>query len=272
MVKKDYYSILNITKDATKDDIKKAYRKLAKECHPDLHPDDEDKETQFKLIAEAYDVLSDDTKRQEYDNPTTHRTYFDDLYGNGPNPFNDGTWGNMFNQMYGKGRDKRLRLSITLEEAYNGVKKILNVDNEKLEVVLPAGIETNNIMTFKGKGHNGIESRGDLIIIIHVIEHDKFIREANNLRYYHTIDMFTAIDGGTIEVPTLTGNVKMNINKGVQPGALYRLRGKGMPVVNYPDLIGDLYVTINVEIPVNISDRAKELLSELKEEITNKEK
>ena len=296
---KDYYKILGVDKKASQDEIKKAYRKLAVKYHPDKNKDNKAAEEQFKLVNEANDVLSDPEKRKKYDQlgenwrqyenmgsgfggrsrggaargPFTYDGGYSDFFGGGSSGFSD-----FFEQFFGagasgmrsggsgnfKGQDYQTEAEITLEEAYHGTHRLIEVENEKLRITTKPGAYDDQLLRIKGKGGRVGRSRGDLFVRIHVASHPHYTRKGDDLHAVHKIDLFTAVLGGSTIVETMSGQVKVKIPSGTQTGKIIRLKGKGMPVYGEPNIFGDLYVQLQVHIPETLTDRQRELFEQLK--------
>jgi curved DNA-binding protein len=296
---KDYYAILGVNKGATKDEIKKAYRNLAKKYHPDKTKGDKALEEKFKEIAEAYEVLGNDENRKKYDelganwknqqqqggdSGFDYSRYYSNTGGQGSHQTFEGDpemFSDFFNNIFGggfsqgrrqsrsvprKGQNYMAEMEITLEEAYHGCARIINVNNKKLRIKTKPGTKDKQKIVLKGKGSPGINGGqpGDLYITIHVLPHGTFKRDGNNLHVELIIDLYTVVLGGKIIVPTLNGDVKMNIPKGTQGGQTLRLKSKGMPIYGSSDTFGDLYIKTSIEIPTNLTDKETELFEELK--------
>ena len=285
---KDYYTILGVDKKATQADIKKAYRALAVKYHPDKNAGNKDAETNFKSINEANGVLSNPEKRAKYDefgqyweNPGQ-----DPKNNKGQNPSqgryqdfgDDADFSDLFEQFFSsksrkssstqnpKGGDYETEMEITLSEACHGTSRIIQVDKEKLRITTKPGVFTGQILKVKNKGAapraNG--ERGDLYVKIKVKTDSAFERKENDLYISQPIDLFTAILGGEILIKTFTGQVKINLEAGTQNAKVIRLKGKGMPIYDKQNLFGDLYVTLQVKIPENISTEQKLKFEELR--------
>ncbi len=163
-----------------------------------------------------------------------------------------------------RGQDLTAEADITLEEAYHGTTRLLSVNGQRLQVKIPAGARTGTRIRLAGKGAPGFGGQpGDLYIRINVQDDPRFRREGDDLYTDVLIDLYTAVLGGEVQIPTMTGKVMLKINPGTQPGQLIRLRGKGMPQLRKKDAYGDLYVRINVEIPTNLSAKERALFKEL---------
>src|SRR5215216_1747197 len=293
---KDYYKILGVERNASEDDIRKAYRKLAMKYHPDRNPNDKEAEERFKEINEAYQVLSDTTKRTHYDRLGSDYSNWQqrgapgdfnwDQYGGFPGgvrvDYGDlddilggaGGFSDFFRTIFGRsaegmGTSTRTRarqqaqgyqqeLAITLDEAYHGTTRLLQTDGKQKQVRIPAGVRTGSKVRVAGAGPNGL----DLYLIVEVKDDQRFERRGNDLHTTATVSVFTAILGGEADVETLNGKVKLNLPAGTQPEQVFRLSGRGMPHVKNSNEKGDLYVHLKVQIPKYLSAKQRELLDE----------
>ena len=293
---KDYYKILGVSKNATPKDIKKAYRKLAAKYHPDKNPGDKSAEDKFKEINEANQVLSDDQKREQYDTLGTNweayqqgggdwRQYagrgqrggasyqFSGQGGQGFSDFFDMFFGGSprggrgRRQQAAKGQDVRATLAITLLEAFQGSKRTFEVDGKNLRITIKPGAYDKQVLRIKGKGRAGKNGApaGDLYIVLNILDDARFAREKDNLLIDKEIDLYTAILGGKIEIPTLTGTVKLSVPKGSDFDKVLRLKGKGMPKYKNPEDFGDLLVRLKIKIPKNLSVEEEALFNKLKQ-------
>ena len=148
---------------------------------------------------------------------------------------------------------------------YFGSDQVLSVDNKNITVTIPRGIPDGYKMKLKGLGAQGQKEPGDLYLTVHIIDASKFKREGDNLNVEVDIDYPTAILGGEVKFKTIAGkNISMKVPPMTKSGSKMRIPGKGMPVFN-KDSYGDLYVTLNIQIPSKVSDKEKELLKELKD-------
>lgn len=300
---KDYYKILGVEKSASQADIKKAYRSLAKKYHPDKNKGDKAAEDRFKDISEAYEVLGDESKRQQYDQLGSNwrqfqnagagggQQYghpgggyyssggFEDMFGGGGGGgFSDffqqffGGGGAGFNQGSGRsrtqnGQDYQAEMEITLQEAYAGTSRLINLKNQQLRITTKPGVAHEQQLRIKGKGGPamGGGAAGDLYIKVNIMPDPNFERRGNDLYTSLPVDMYTAILGGEAQVNTMSGQLKLKIPEGTQPGKTLRLRGKGMPVYGKTDQFGDLYVKIEVSLPVHLSAEERQLLEKLRD-------
>ncbi|WP_170529523.1 molecular chaperone DnaJ [Ruegeria arenilitoris] len=352
MSKRDYYEVLGVSKGASADEIKKAFRRKAKELHPDRNKDNPDAEVLFKEANEAYDVLRDADKKAAYDR-FGHAAFENGMGGGqrgggfGSGDFSS-AFSDVFDDLFGdfmggqrggggrraaRGSDLRYNLRVSLEEAYSGLQKTINVptavacsscegtgaeggvepttcptcsgmgkvraqqgfftverscptcaglgqiiknpckschgsgrvEKERaLSVNIPAGVETGTRIRLAGEGEAGMRGGppGDLYIFVEVTPHKLFERDGPNLYCRVPVSMAKAALGGSIEVPTIDGGRgRVQIPAGSQSGRQMRLRGKGMPALRGGG-IGDMFIELAVETPVNLTARQKELLQE----------
>lgn len=298
---KDYYKILGVDKDASQKDIKKAYRKLAAKYHPDKNPDNKQAEEKFKEINEANEVLSNSEKREKYDalgsNWEAYQNTGDDwrqytnqsrdsqFHGQGPSGED---FSSFFETFFGGGRsgssyrgqrqatftggDIQAELPITLLEAYQGSKRTFEINNEKLRITIKPGAYDGQQLKVKGKGQPSVNggARGDLYIVLVLQPDFRFDRMGDNLIYEIKVDLYTAILGGKIEIPTMSSAVKMTIPKGVDIEKTFRLKGKGMPKYSNPKQHGDLLVKLKIELPKKLTQEEKTLFEQLNEIRENK--
>ncbi len=263
--------------------------------HPDKNPDNKAAEDSFKLANEANEVLGNPEKRKKYDELGENwQQYEKQGYQGGGNPFggqnyyqegsNDPFGGqsdfsDFFEQFFSgrgrssgkpqsrKGGDYETEMEITLEEAYQGTSRIIQVEHEKLRITTKPGTKDEQQLRIKNKGAKGIGEgqRGDLFVRIKVKPHPLFIRKSDDLNFNQTIDLFTAVLGGEVLVTTLSGQVKIKIAEGTQNGKSIRLKGKGMPIYDKPEAFGDFYIQLQVQIPTGLTDEQKELFEKIKE-------
>ncbi len=352
--KRDYYEVLGVNKGATGDEIKKAFRKMSKKYHPDLNPGDKTAEENFKEVNEAYQVLSDDEKRQRYDQFGHAGVDGNAGFGGGGfGGFDMGDFGDIFGDIFGggfggfgggrsrrngprRGSDLTEYISLTFMEAAFGCKKKVNITktetcdechgtgakkgtqpvtcshcngtgqvqqrrqtmfgfsnvitecptchgkgkiikeacsacrgtgsvrkNKTVEVNIPAGIDNDQVMRIGGAGNSGVNGgpAGDLQLVIRVKPDEIFKRDGFDVNVTFPISFTQAALGATLKVPTIHGVVEYELPEGTQPNTRFRLRGKGIPVLNGRGN-GDQYVTVTVEVPKNLNAKQKELLRE----------
>jgi len=285
----DYYQILGLDKTASEKDIKNAYRKLARKYHPDLNPDDKEAQKKFQELNEANEVLSDAEKRKKYDQygkdwqhgeeyQRAQQSRSRSQQGYGYSGDDGGGFSDFFESMFGsssgfgggrqvkfKGQDYKAEVSLDLREAYETQKKTLTVNGKNIRITIPAGIENGQTIKIAGHGGNGSNGgpNGDLYITFTIANDEKFRRSGNDIHIKEDVDLYTAVLGGDIVIETLSGKVKLNVKPETQNGTAVRLKGKGFPVYKNEGKFGDLYVTFNVRIPTNLTERQKELFTEL---------
>ena len=157
-------------------------------------------------------------------------------------------------------------MEITLEEAFSGTSRIIQLENEKLRISTKPGAYTDQLLKIKGKGAKGSSEahRGDLYVRINVKPNFDFLRKGNDLYASQKIDLYTAVLGGKVLIKTITRQVKVPVLAGTQNGKTIRLKGKGMPVYEKTDTFGDLYIQLQVDIPQNLTEKQKELFEQLK--------
>ncbi|MDX2301211.1 MAG: J domain-containing protein [Microscillaceae bacterium] len=280
---KDYYKVLGVSRFASQEEIKKAYRELAIKYHPDKNQGDKKSEKKFQEISEAYNVLSDPTKRRKYDFLGENWKQFENVDISDVNfdidfnlkdifdGFTGGAFSSFFSQFFSgmeeKGKNIEKDLIISLEEAYTGADKILSVGDEKFKIKINPGINSGQLLRLQGKGAPGLapESRGDLLVKVHIAQHALFERKGNDLYRDKSIDLHTAVLGGKVNVQTLNGQIQVEIPPGTQSNKQLRLRKLGMPFSQNPRLFGDLYLTIQVNIPAKLSPEEAELYRKLSE-------
>ncbi len=282
----DYYKILGINKDATQDDVKKAYRKLARKLHPDLNPNDKEAHKKFQQINEANEVLSDPDKRKKYDQYGTdwqHAERFEKQkshqpgaeYSREPGFSGEKDFSDFFESMFGgsskqgqikfRGSDYNAELHLELADILTPHHQTLTVNGKNIRIMIPAGIEDGQVIKLKGYGGSGVNGgpAGDLYITFQIANHPHFKRSGNDLFTTAKIDLYTALLGGDVVVDTLTGKFKLKVSPETQPGTKVRLKGKGLPVYKQEGLQGDLYVTYEVILPKKLTEKQRELLTEL---------
>ena len=288
----DYYKILGIDKSATTKDIKNAYRKLARKFHPDLNPNDKDAKKNFQQINEANEVLSDPEKRKkfdEYGKDWQHAEEFEkqkqyQQQSGGPRRSgNSGApsgsdFSDFFESMFGgsaggsrgrqaryRGEDYNAEIHLNLIDAYETHKQTLSVNGKNIRITIPAGIENGQIIKIPGHGGPGTNGgpNGDLYIEFSIANHSLFKRLGNNLYANIDLDIYTAVLGGEITIDTLNGQVKLKVKPETQNGSKVKLKGKGFPVYKMDGQFGDLLLTYIVKIPTNLTEKQKELFTEL---------
>ena len=287
----DYYKILEIDKKATEAEIKKAYRKLARKYHPDLNPNDKEAEKKFKELNEANEVLSHVENRKKYDaygENWKHGEQYEkstqqqqQYQGNSQQGgFNEGAdFSDFFESMFGgraqgnggrrttqfKGQDFNAELQLDLKDVYATHKRTLTINGKNIRITIPAGVENGQQIKISGLGGEGSANgpKGDLYITFSIENHTNFKLEKHNLYTTVDVDLYTAILGGEITADTFDGKVKLILKPGTQNGSKVKLKGKGFPVYKKEGEFGDLYITYQIKIPTNLSEKEKELFTEL---------
>jgi len=197
-----------------------------------------------------------------------------DLFGNGGGGFSDffrDIFGGMGGATYSEprrgrpGRDYEHPVEITLEEAFSGAKRLLQLDNQRLEVKIPPGVDTGSRIRISGKGEPGGGSgpSGDLYLRVAVLPHQSFERRGDDLYTDVPVELYTALLGGEVPVQTLQGQVMLRIPPETQSGKRFRLRGLGMPRLKNLKQKGDLYAGVSIVLPQGLSSREKDLFGQL---------
>lgn len=280
MAEKDYYEILGVKKTATEAELKKAYRELAKKFHPDKNKGNKEAENRFKEISEAYAVLSDKEKREQYDrlgreafgpggaNPFAGFDFSEFMGGggargrraggntrrSGPIDFTD-IFGDLFGGGGGRGGggfdvpEQEMQAEITIEfrDAVLGTTMALQVNGDSIKVKIPEGIRDGQKIRLPRKGKPSIQ------LTVHVRTHPFFERRGDDIYIDLPITVGEAIRGAEVEAPTIHGPVRMRIPAGTQAGRTMRLTGKGVRTKNAS---GDHYCRILVVVPPSAPDEA----------------
>ena len=202
----------------------------------------------------------------------------EDLFG-GAGPFSD-----FFSQIFGgmggapgtggfqrdmrsiRGRDLEHGIEITLQEAYSGTVRTLQMQDQRLEVKIPPGSKTGTRVRIRGQGSEGGAGGrpGDLYLRVTVLPHPTFRREEDDLHTTVKTDLYTMVLGGRVRVPTLSGDVDLTIPPATQNGRVFRLRGKGMPHLRNPETHGELYARVEVRLPTRLTPQERELFEKLR--------
>lgn len=294
---KDYYKILGVDKKAGAEEIKKAYRKLAVKYHPDKNPDDKLAEEKFKEANEAYEVLGDEDKRKKYDafgenwkqagqqgtgdfdwgrwRAGGSGQQYEDIFGEGGqfSDFFEHLFGGGFRGRAGGGRTRTRRggdlqatMEISLEDAYTGVTRQIDVNGQKLNLKIKPGTYHGQVLRLKGKGQpgsNGAEA-GDLLIEVRLREDAPYELKGRDLYLDTPIELYTAVLGGKVQVAVPGNALQLSIPAGTDSGRLFRLKGKGMPAPSgSTDAPGDLYVRIKIIVPKTLTAEETALFEQL---------
>ncbi len=298
----DYYKILGINKTATEKEIKKAYRKLARKYHPDVNPDDDKSKKMFQQINEANEVLSDKVKRAKYDKygkDWEHAEAYEQAkrqrqqqgayarqsggnFGSGQQ-YSEEDFSSFFESMFGggagmggfqqsggrnvkyKGQDFNAELHLDMKDVYESHKQTLTVNGKSIRLTIPAGVTDGQVIKIKGHGGLGANGgpKGDLYIKFVLANNSRFKRDKQHLYTTVDLDLYTAVLGGDITVPTYNGKVKLKVKPGTQNNTKVKLKGKGFPVYKKKGQYGDLFITYIVKIPTNLTAKQKSLFEEL---------
>ena len=289
---KDYYKILGVARDASQEDIKKAYRKLARKYHPDVSKE-ANAEDKFKEVGEAYEVLRDAQKRAQYDqfgsnyrhgqsfNPPpdweediggfgggNFSSFFENMFRGGGGMGGMGGAG-MGDNFFAKGQDVNAKITISLEDAFNGATKTIRrpagaSQGGTINVKIPAGIESGKKIRLNGQGKAGMGAKpGDLYIEINIAPHKLYRLEGRDIYLDLPLAPWEAALGAKVTVPTLAGKINLTIPSGARSGQKMRLKGRGLPGKEP----GDEFVILQIMTPAADSDKAKKLYMQMAEEL-----
>jgi len=323
MANKDYYQILGVNRNASEKEIKQAYRRLARKHHPDLNPGDESAEARFKEMNAAYEVLSNPEKRKKYDQFGEQWEYAEQSAkaggqqgvrwdgGKGDTTFEYGDvsgLGDIFSSLFGdagmgsrmrrgpqRGQDVESPVEISLEEAYHGSKRVIQLQTtepctacggtgrvgnrvcticsgtggkvipRRLEVKIPPGAKDGSRIRMSGEGAPGRAggNKGDLYLIVRILPHKLFERKGDDLYTDVSVPLAIAILGGEVRLPTLDGNLSLKIPPETQNGKVFRLAGKGMPQLGNANC-SNMFAKVNVVLPANLTEEERRLFERLR--------
>lgn len=278
LYEKDFYKILGVSKTATDKEIKKKYRELAHKLHPDKNTGNKKLEEEFKAVSEAYEILSDEKSRAEYDEARSlfERGGFRQPQGghSGSRDYADffGDPSDVFANLFGggrraprKGQDLQTESTITFRESIFGTNLDLRLSSDggaptNITVRVPAGVKNGGKIRIRGKGAPGEAGPGDLFIHLNVKPHPVFTRKGDNLLMTLPVTFAEAALGADIKVPTLSGEeVTVRLAPGTSNGRVLRIKGHG---VKGASGIGDLLVSVEVQVPQRVSSKAQKALEE----------
>ncbi|MEY3420431.1 MAG: hypothetical protein RIR48_716 [Bacteroidota bacterium] len=287
----DYYQVLGVPKTADVSEIKSSYRKLARKYHPDLNPGNKEAEKKFKEINEANEVLSDPVKRKKYDVHGKDWQHADEIekmqqsQNRSGQPFGSGNYAGdntedfseFFSAMFGgeagrrsnrnkfRGQDIHATLQLKLTDVYKTQKQTITVNGKNIRLTFPAGIEDGQVIKIAGQGGQGVNNgpNGDLYITFMIENNTDFKREGDHLYKSVDLDLFTAVLGGDVLIDTFDGKAKLKISEGTQSSTKVKLKGKGFPKYKKENEFGDLYITFQIKVPTNLTEKEKELFYEL---------
>ncbi len=294
---KTFYDVLGVSKNATDKEIKSAFRKLAVKYHPDAGGD----EQKFKEISEAYETLSDETKRKQYD----QMLMFGGMPGGGGAGYGGagyagaaGGWGDIFDSIFSgngawgsdwgsgfggnaggrtrtrKGGDLSITIDVSADDAFRGTSRTVTYsvpstgERQTISVTIPAGAVDGGKIRYKRRGEYGANGgeRGDLLVTTHVEEHPLFKRKGADVNMEVPVSAFEAALGCTVDVPTPGGKtVRLKIPAGTQSGKKFRFKEMGAPDVKRRGRTGALLVEIKVEVPTNLTDGERAALETLRD-------
>jgi DnaJ-class molecular chaperone len=323
MAGKDYYQILGVSRNASEKEIKQAYRRLARKHHPDLNPGDQAAEDKFKEINAAYEVISDPEKRKKYDQFGDQWEYAEQFaksggrervrrdFGRGGTTFEYGDlsgFGDIFSSLFGdsgvgsrirrgpqRGQHMESTIEVTLEEAYHGSRRVIQLQTEelctacggtgrvgnrvcticsgaggkviprRLEVKIPAGVGDGSKIRIAGEGVAGRAggNKGDLYLVVKALPHKLFERKGDDLYTEVPVPLATSILGGEVGLPTLNGNLSLKIPPETQNGRVFRMAGKGMPVMSNANY-GNMFAKVKVVLPTNLTEEERKLFERLR--------
>ncbi len=291
---KDYYKILGVERSAGEEDIKKAYRKLARKYHPDVSKEANAKE-KFQEASEAYETLRDKEKRAAYDSLGSGfrpgqdfrppPDWFDRFGGERGEDLGGVDLSDLFESLgafgratgFGRrggpqgrsmafpGEDYDVPVRLTLEEAYRGAERSVQLDGRSFTARIPRGATDGQRLRLRGKGGPGLNGGppGDLYLQIHLQPHPLFRASGHDLDLDVPLSPWEAALGAQIEIPTMEGRVTVKVPPGSKAGQKLRLAGKGLPKPGGG--AGDLYAVLGISVPATLTAREKQLFEELRE-------
>ena len=284
----NYYELLGVSEDASEKEIRQAYRRLARQYHPDVNRGDDAAEEKFKEINEAHSVLSDEDSRRKYDRYGDDWKHVDQYSQAGRSPGQEMRWtyvdgddvfsgfggrgmgdvfGNLFNGGSPRARSWRpppaeFNAEVTLEEAFHGATRNLRTqDGRTLEVKIPEGVDSGSRVHIAPDGSHG----ADYYLVVSVPEHPRFRREGRDLFVDVDLPVDDAVLGTEILAPTVTGQVALTVPPNTPNERRFRLSGLGMPSLSERDGRGDLYVTVKLNLPTDLSEEEVELFRRIRE-------
>jgi len=282
----DHYNILGVDKYSKPEDIKKAYRKLTMKYHPDKNSNPGASE-KFKEIADAYEIIGDESKRNHYDKmqsgpkihwntSNNHDTWggmnmddiMADLNGTGFEKNFEHVFGHQFNSKV-RGSDIKLELTITLEDVYYGISREINVTDKSFRIIVDKGIHDGMKLRIQDQGNlhplNSQAPRGDVLITIRILNSPIFTRIHDDLEMVVDIPHLTAILGGTLRVPIISGTIELMVPELTKQGTRFRIKTKGLPLYKSNEMYGDLFIKANIITPQKLTDEEKILYNRLME-------
>lgn len=306
--KKDLYKALGVSETASQEEIRKAFRDLSKKYHPDKNKGDKTAEERFKQISQAYEVLKDKKKREQYDQMRKYgfqggNVNFEDLFGGAGKQYGAGNYsfnfggedlgglGSIFEQFFGQGRgqgggrgrrhsarqipgeDVETEIQIPFMTAALGGSVNVQLQRpdsnapQKLSIKIPPGIDEGEKIRLRGQGAASPTGgqAGDLIVTIHITPHDKYRREGLDIHVEEPLNLAQAVFGSKLPVQTIHDKkINLNVKPGTQGGSILRIPGMGIQAGSRR---GDMLVTLQIEVPKNLTPRQKKLMEELADEL-----
>lgn len=281
---KSLYETLGVSENASADEIKKSYRKLARKYHPDINKEKEAEE-KFKEINAAYEILSDEKKRSQYDqfgdNMFGGQNFSDFARSQGSGGINlDDILSQIFGNSGGFGAgansfgfgggfgfeadlDIQANLTIGFSTAVLGGKQHINLQNDSFDIKIPAGISNNETIRIRGKGKSGRNGRGDLLLKITIAQDPEYTREDDDLTKTFDLPLKTALFGGKVTIPTLYKEVSLKIPANTKNSQRFRIKELGVKNRKSGHM-GDLFLKANIVLPHTdlLSEEAKKILQE----------
>jgi DnaJ-class molecular chaperone len=261
-MKKNYYDVLGVNKNASQDDIKKAYRNLSKKYHPDRNGGDESK---FKELNEAYDILGDESKRKQYDNPNPFSGF-----GSNGSGF---TWSWNSHNSRPMPQNIEVHIEISLTEAYYGCNRNIRVGSKNFNIDIPKGVTTGKVIVYAGQGGKGYdpltgqEKCGDLYVKVNVRPTDKmYLNTDGSLEMMVAIDWIDAILGCDMDLDVFDKTVNIRVPKYTQNGGYVLSAGKGFPKYKSNEY-SNLKVNFIVKMPRNLTQSQIDKLESIRKEI-----
>jgi curved DNA-binding protein len=295
---RDYFKVLGVERSADADAIKRAFRKLARQYHPDVNPDNSEAEAKFKEVSEAYEVLSDPDKRRRYEQFGQYWSQAGGGAGMGGTDVDFGRYGNFddfINDLLGRfggaaaggqgfgfgsgfpagfgggfsgggagiNLDAEATIRLGLAEAFRGCERTLAVNEERVQVKIPAGVKPGSRLRLKGKGNlqPGTGRRGDLFLTIQLQDHPVWKLDGDQLRAELPLSLDELALGGEVQVATPDGEAAVQVPPGMTLGRSLRLKGKGWPLKAGR---GDLLLTPVLRLPETLSAQERDLLQQLR--------